>query len=81
MRCPATARSPSTPSCLPGERAIGGGASGVNDVSFVDLHSLDFVDRDGDEVASGTAAAGVYAFLSNSDTTTEATQAWVVCAR
>jgi hypothetical protein len=67
--------------CLPGERAIGGGASGVNDVSFVDLHSLDFVDRDGDEVASGTAAAGVYAFLSNSDTTTEATQAWVVCAR
>jgi hypothetical protein len=67
--------------CLPGERAIGGGASGVDDVSSVDLHSLDFVDRDGNEVASGTAAAGVYAFLSNDDTTSEATQAWVVCAR
>jgi hypothetical protein len=53
--------------CLPGERAIGGGASGVDDVSSVDLHSLDFVDRDGNEVASGTAAAGVYAFLSNDE--------------
>jgi hypothetical protein len=45
--------------CLPGERVIGGGASGVDDASSVDLHSLDFVDRDGNDVASGTAAAGV----------------------
>ncbi len=68
--------------CLPGERAIGGGASGVNDVSSVDLHSLDFVDRDGNDVASGTAATGVYAFLSNeSSGMSQATHAWVVCAR
>jgi hypothetical protein len=68
--------------CLPGERAIGGGASGVDDVSSVDLHSLDFVDRDGNEVASSAAAAGVYAFLPNENSgMSQATQAWVVCAR
>ena len=49
--------------------------------SFVDLHSLSFVDRNGDDAVPGTAAAGVYAYLSNDDATAQDVEAWVVCAR